>query len=819
MPSNDASQEQDGPNDTVRYQPLPSIYRAFASGASGSQAIAETVDNSIDHVRSRVEEGHNPPERLQVTISYWPAGEWDDDEDVIVIQDNAGGVLPDELGKFFQLGRSETPSHSIGRFGVGAKRLIAVGNEISYQSRADGSDQGWAFDVDAAEFQTNTSEVDEEIYESERYEVDLEEGCTQIVIRDLKTEWEDLLGTEEIDDIDDPKEISGDGTLLDFDGLYENFLRDGIDIGLEGTIEFVLKLEDPSGEHKIQPPERISFSHLPFDGLNPRTYTEIPFDSVDEYTGEEETLRVDITVGLMLSSRPDDAGLTVSMNNRNVLFRDTDNDLFSSSYLGKFRTARGHGRLVCQIDIRGSSRAMPWNDLKTGLDPTMGVTDDLLRVAENALTEYRRQEYEALPEWMLSAYPETEMHAANGGEIEAVDKSSSKKNNPRFNTKPGKGIRGRSARRYPERDRLIGIVRLHRDLRIIDEESTKPYEKPAYFKYFEDTSNSEYEPDDEYTPDSPTNITGPNEDVLPIPEGIQVELYEGPLQMYANLDYDRNLPVISEIKALVSDHTDQRVRATDETEGFNEWRLPRYEEEMKRRLNRVDLSGLEVLDELAEEAEPEQEETTVESDSTEDGSDTSPPSREKPDSKESPRPKQEQDSERDSTRETTVASRDASTTSSDSSESANNNAQSRLGQSQQDTTRETKSDTNTAKSTSSYDERETSVTHDPEQSGLVIRVPEEKREAFCRGLGLTENAEQEEVENRVVDLLTGEVPEEAIAEIGDEDGPLLIGGLSEDEREELYRVLELDSEASPEEVGERLLDVIERYQRIRSMIS
>jgi hypothetical protein len=67
--------------------------------------------------------------------------------------------------------------------------------------------------------------------------------------------------------------------------------------------------------------------------------------------------------------------------------------------------------------------------------------------------------------------------------------------------------------------------------------------------------------------------------------------------------------------------------------------------------------------------------------------------------------------------------------------------------------------------------------------------------------------------------LTGDLPDDTVAELGDKDGPLLIGGLDEEEREELYRVLNLDSDASPKEVGEQLLDVIERYQRIRSMIS
>lgn len=801
MPPNDAQQGNDDLHGTVQYQPLPSIYRAFASGATGPQAIAETVDNSIDHVRSRVEEGHDAPDCLQVTIGYWPAGEWDDDEDVIVIKDNAGGVPPDELGKFFQLGRSETPTLSIGRFGVGAKRLIAIGNEISYQSRAHESDQGWAFDVDASEFQTNTGDVDEEIYESDRYEVDMEEGSTQIVIRELKTDWETLLGSKDIGEIDDLEEIAGDGTLLDFGGFYENFLRDGIDIGSDSTIEFELKLVDPAGEHRIEPPERISFSYLPFDDLNPRKYSQIPFESIDEYTGEKETLRVDITVGLMLSSRPDNAGLTVSMNNRNVLFRDTDTDLFSSTYLGKFRHERGHGRLVCQIDIRGSSRAMPWNDLKTGLDPTMSVTKDLLSVAENALSEYRRQTYTELPDWILSAYSEDEMHAANGGEIESVDKSNSKQNNPRFNTKPGKGIRGRSARRYPERDRLKGIVRLHRDLRIFDEEQIKPYEKPAYFKYFEESYDSDRNPIDEYTPDSPTHVAGPSEDELEIPEGKQEDIYEGALQMYGSLKDNEELPIVADIKRIVAAHTDRNVRADDETDGFEEWLLPRYEEELKRKLGKSDLSVLDILDEV---------ETTSEN-SSEDQQ-TSEPAPADVDSSEG---STEEIYTPEKQNKKSSSQRNKETDSSKKPESDDTDDQSTLP-----TTSQSEREVETAGASTSTTQSEESATTDRQRNkGLTIRVPEENREKIISSLGLSEDADEEVIQKRVLAFLSGELPDDSKIELGGENGPLLIAGLDQDEKEELYRVLEIDSDASPTEAGEQLIDIIERFQRIRSMIS
>lgn len=858
MPSNNAQQDQDE-NATVRYEPLPSIYRAFASGASGSQAIAETVDNSIDHVRSRAEEGDETPETLEVTISYWPAKEWDDEQDVILIEDNAGGVPPNGLGKFFQLGRSETPERSIGRFGVGAKRLIALGNKISYQSRAKNSEQGWGFDVDASEFAESSSQVDEEIYESERYqpEVELDEGSTRIVIRELKTEWKSLLGYNQIEEIPDRKETKREGTLLSFDGAYENFLRDGIHIGLDSSIDFELKLQDPTGEYLIEPPEETALSYLPFDELAPKKYAEIPFESIDEYTGEEKELRVDITVGLMVSSDPENAGLTVSMNNRNVLFRSTQNDLFSSNYLGKFRPERGHGRLVCRIDIRGSSRAMPWNDLKTGLDPTMQVSDDLLRVAENALAEYRRQGYTALPDWMLSAYPETEMHAANGGEIDRVDKSNSKRNNPRFNKKPGKGIRGRSARRYPERDRLKGLVRLHSELRIVDDDSVKPYEKPAYYKYFDTSYIDDLQPQDEFTTTSPVNVTGPDEVSLEVPEGIQSDLYEGTLQMYANLE-DQDLPPILAIKNLVKEHAERRNRVTEDTQEFDKWRLPRYEEELKRTLNSADLSELDEIEtvekEPARKGAPEEKEDEADQSS-----------------------KRESESGIDQEQE----GRSSSTTESENpTSSKQENKQITFGKDGSSKSSKTESDEEAKDTASAREEKADSkvertdkTSKGSDESGLAIRVPGEKRESLYQELGLPEDTDSKEVEERALerltegtqrdstsadissensitismsdekveamrqklglpedatpaevaeratDILADDASDESQHEDDEESGSLLFDGLDDDEREEVYRVLEVDSDASPEEKGERLLDVVERFQRIRSMIS
>lgn len=573
--------------DRVEYQPLPAIYEAFAAGTSPYVAVTEVIDNAIDYVRVQGEDG-DAPDELVVEISFESGEEGESGK--LVIEDNSGGVQPSELRRFFQLGRTVTPEHGIGRFGVGAKRLIAIGQKIKYQSRAQGNPVGVGFEVNRQDLEDNRDSVDDDVYQSSTEVVDdLDEGHTRIVVTDLNQGVYSRL-FERRNETDSP-EMS----LWRLGETYEHFLKEGISIDAfadSGDIGFQILLSDDDelDEEEVRLPEEVELCYLPFDGLSPRTYKNLPFsesnevDVSDDPTEDpDEVLRVDITAGLMTSNDREKAGLTVTMNNRVILFRDTDNDLFTSRHLKNFNSARGHGRVYCELSIRGASDELPWNDYKDGFNPAKDVTDEILGVVGNALEEYMAQTYDKLPSWMLSAYPPS----PDDTPLE-IDKSGSKVNNPRFNRKPGESNRGRSYRNYPQRDRIRKLVKLHSALRVFAPQKAEDQELPAYETFFEleyphigDTS--------EYTPEEPVELNEPE-------AGLDLEELVVPLDD----DDDRPIPIIYWLKNLAEGHVEDKNLIDETTEGFENWKLPRYSEEHQKARGGSDMSGFSVLEEYSD---------------------------------------------------------------------------------------------------------------------------------------------------------------------------------------------------------------------------
>lgn len=557
---------RNGIPDSVEYQPLPNIYQAVAAGASPFAIVTEIVDNSIDFVRRQALDGAKYPNTLEFTVMLT--------HERIIFIDNAGGLSPDELDRLFRLGQTEAPPEGIGRFGVGAKRLIGLGDRIKYESHATGYQIGAGFEVAVDELESDGSPEGanlEETYQSDVYQVeDLDEGTTRIIVEGLNEGvWNTLIGRDEEGEI----ERDASGSLWRLGETYEHFLTDGIHIGPSSTsksthIDFELTWKDTSRDREISvtAPDPIEFSYVPFDGLHPRRYKQIPFANTD-LTPDEDPLRADITVGLMPQSDPGNAGLTLTMNDRNVLFRDTANDLFSTRYLGKFRASAGHGRLYCVVELYGSPEKMPWADTKDSLDTTEEVTDHLLNITENALSEYRRQNYESFPDWMLLPYAKSNLDDFDTGvrgpvqrnidkkDVEVIDKSNSKVNNPRFNIKPGESRSDKYYRSYPERDRLIKTVQLHSELHIRVDDVVPPSARPAYEEYF----------DREFENNKLIKLSA---DAAP-----EIKDYRIPIT-----DTEQ-IPLIADIEKLAQLHLEEMKGLTQNTQGVPRWLLPRYREE------------------------------------------------------------------------------------------------------------------------------------------------------------------------------------------------------------------------------------------------
>lgn len=594
------SQEPDGAGlpDSVEYQPLPNIYQAVAAGASPYAIVTEIIDNSIDFVRHQALNGAKYPDELEVSVRYEMVDEQNTDstgypdnvpvEDRgpgrLVITDNAGGVPPDELSRFFQLGHTDAPPQGIGRFGVGAKRLIGVGDRIRYESHANGYEIGAGYEVDTAELDStapNRQTTTEGTYRSDVYRVDdLDEGSTRIIVEGLNSNvWTNLLGRDKDAEIDE----SAADSLWRLGETYEHFLAQGIDISAataaeDEHIDFDLSWGDDERSVTVEAPDQVEFSLLPFDGLHPRRYQDIPFAASDD-PPDVEVLRADITVGLMPASDPDNAGLTVTMNNRNVLFRDTDNNLFSTRYLGTFRESAGHGRLYCVIELHGPPEEMPWSDTKDSLDGTAKVTGHLLNITENALAEYRRQGYDALPTWMLTPYAERDLEQYDAtvcaelrDGIETIDKSTSKINSPRFNSKPGESRRNKYYRAYPERDEFIRTVRLHSGLRIRCDDTVATKARPAYECFFAE----------HYDGPEPVSL---DSDACPSVAGYDIPT-----------DDKEPIPLIEDIDALAENHHEAGQEINHNTAGVPRWLLRRY----KKALDGLDgdRSGADVIEEF-----------------------------------------------------------------------------------------------------------------------------------------------------------------------------------------------------------------------------
>lgn len=586
----------------VSFQPLPNIITAFSADASPFEALAESVDNSIDHIRSRAYDGQTPEEDLEVEIEF-QAGEGDEPSRII-IEDNAGGVEADNLSRFFQWGASDTAPESIGRFGVGASRIAALGGIIKYQSRTRGQETGYGFQVNVSEMETHDGEVTDDTYQAQRQVIeDLDEGHTRIIIEDLKRDFTEVLSIdhpsesddEVYEDLEQVPENAWENAIQQlsdqFGDYFERYITDGISFEasyfpekipeIDVSIEVGVDLADRSFVSVASPPTEIEYSYLPFDSLGPRRYQGLPFDEEDDVASADAAIRADIEVGLMLSSDDEKSGLTIYANDRKIISRDTSNPLFSSDYLGRYRSESGHSRLVINVELRGEISEMPINSLKSDLDMNSPVSDPLLRIIKNAAKRYRKQTYSSMPAWILSVYDQNHSFAANGGEVQTFDKSSSTTNSARFRNQPGNGG-GR--RTFPERDRVRAIVKVHRALRIRDETPLYPKEIPAYDNYFEqkytkDVGNSEYV------------LTGPEE-------------LEGP-----DLDWDEvsitaddeKLEIISWILRVSKNHFDAGGRA-DETDELVEWQIPRYQEELRKRTSVTDLdeSQLEVWDQIPE---------------------------------------------------------------------------------------------------------------------------------------------------------------------------------------------------------------------------
>lgn len=598
------STEQGGNElDPVSFEPLPRIITAFSADASPFEALAETVDNAIDYARARAYEGNEPEEDLKIRIEFNVGDSQEDSH--ILIEDNAGGVASKNLSRFFQWGRSVTAPESIGRFGVGASRVAALGQRLEYQSRSFDQDVGHGFEVDVAEMETHEGDVTEDTYRAERRIIeDLEEGHSRVVVKNLRRGISSILAIDQTSDSESGMESSLNDVEYDtiyrgvpieewesglnrmanqFGDVFELFITEGIDFeeewfeDIETTqinvdIELTLNIDEWSYSTDASTPDPVEYSYLPFDNLGPRKYLEIPFDENESVDPSNASVRADILVGLMTRAEDEKAGLTLIANGRKILSRDTTNPLFSSDYLGAYRAERGHGRISITVEMKGKTEDMPINSLKSDFDMNSPIADPLLRITKNAARFYWKQDYTKMPDWVLRPYDQNDEFAAHGGRIIEYYKGDSSINSARFRRQPGESDGRRS---FIDRDRIRAKVKVHRSLRITDREALVPTEGPAYNYYMDnryDVDTSNYR----YAPSVPIEMDG---------QGPELDWDD------VNLTVDDDaIDIVAEIIRMAKHHAQNGGRV-DELDFIENWQLPRYHEELKSELNVEDLEN------------------------------------------------------------------------------------------------------------------------------------------------------------------------------------------------------------------------------------
>lgn len=120
---------------SVRAVPTKRALRNDARKLGVIDAITEIVDNSIDNY-AKQDKLHRPPSRLRIEIEM--------NKDEIVITENSGGVTPEDLQAFVQVGsRGENvDAPRIGVWGAGQKLAVAaLGNDVAISSRYWNSSQ------------------------------------------------------------------------------------------------------------------------------------------------------------------------------------------------------------------------------------------------------------------------------------------------------------------------------------------------------------------------------------------------------------------------------------------------------------------------------------------------------------------------------------------------------------------------------------------------------------------------------------------------------------------------------------------------------
>jgi hypothetical protein len=518
--------------------PKKETYKAVKADVDANAASKDLIDNSIDHAKRQNRS------KTQVELRYHPG---DDGDEKLVFRDYSGGLKLAELSMVFALGESEKDDipGSIGAFGIGAKKaLMSLGKEFTIRSRHTDAETGHEYTIDQDWL------ADDDQWTVEATETEMEAGTTELHIRDLNVDWQDIR----------------DDLCEDLCQTYALHLRG------ETAVTLVLIVDDAVGEDDdvITAPPQPAFSHTPWDGLYPRQYTGIVLDPSRIST----PVHVTITVGLLATGDRNEAGVTWVCQNRVVEKANRDRVSGFGDKLPTFDLSK-HKRFHARIELRtdGDAAEIPWTSDKSQIHARHPVTQAAQDWLAKTVRRYMRASYGTVDPEFFEPYTDADRYAANDGTIQVVDLGSKFDQKRRGDLKQIQ-IRDKPEKGFPQVTKMQQVADAHAHLGIKYEYEgwVEPWMRPTYnalvearrekFGCFTALTPLENAPPD-FTQDGRSG------------ESERKRLTE-----------------------LAQQHVSLGVRYT----GLAEWEQPRYDRELEEAaaVQGIDVDGVERVDELPE---------------------------------------------------------------------------------------------------------------------------------------------------------------------------------------------------------------------------